>query len=400
MNKNTYYKNIAETTIAHGALTNSKRTSCFVEGVYPSHVETGFKCYLTDMNKQKYIDYICGLGTNLFGYGNLEINEAVKSALNTGGSAFSLSTNLEVELSQKFIDTFPFIGRVRFLKTGSEGCSAAIKIARAFTGRDWIISDGYHGWHDSFIGLTPPAHGVIADPYISNTEENIASKDIAAYIIEPVITDNSKERIARLSQLREFCTRNGILLIFDETITAYRYKDFSVAHHHNIYPDIWIGGKAIAGGLPLSVVGGKSYVMDTEYFISSTWAGDRLAIAAAIKSIELIHGDFHPNELWLYGEEFLEEFNKISEYVKIKGYPTRGTFVYPNDKFKALFMQEMCLAGVLFGPSWFYNKWLHKEKDNVISITKAVIKKILKGHVLLKGGLPKNPYAERIRNAR
>jgi glutamate-1-semialdehyde aminotransferase len=395
-----YHKNIAETHIAHGALTNSKRPECFVEGVYPSHASGGYKCYLKDADKNVYTDYICGLGTNFFGYANHHINDAVRDALLSGGCALSLSTCKETEFAQQFCNTFPFIDKVRFLKSGSEGCSAAIRIARAFTGREWVVSEGYHGWHDNFVGLTPPARGVTKDYTMSLSDKSLPPHNIAAYIIEPVITDNSKERIHYLQELREKCTKTGALLIFDETITAYRYRNFSVALDHNIYPDLWIGGKAVAGGLPLSIVGGRRDVMDANYFVSSTWAGDRLALYAAEKALELLHGEYNPTDLWPLGAQFLEEFNAISPQVQIEGYPTRGSFKYLDQRFKARFMQEMCLAGVLIGPSWFYNKWLHDEKDNVLAIAKAAVKKIVEGNVEIRGKLPKNPFAERFRNAR
>jgi len=142
--QNNYFKNIADETIAHGALTNSKRPSCFVQGVYPTHIKKGFKCYLVDVDNNQYVDFICGLGTNFFGYSNPDISEAVREVIYNGGPSFSLSTDYECEYAQTFINLFPFIDKVRFLKTGTEGCMAAIKIARAFTGRKWIISDGYH----------------------------------------------------------------------------------------------------------------------------------------------------------------------------------------------------------------------------------------------------------------
>ena len=384
-------------SIAHGALTNSKRASTFVEGVYPSHVQAAYKCYLVDVDGNKYIDYICALGTNFFGYANPEITRAVTQALQTGGPVFSFGSAEEVKLAEKMKEVFPFLDRVRFLKSGSEGCTAAIRIARAFTGRKKVLQQGYSGWHDQFVSLTPPAHGVVDTFNIEKLGEIHNPDQVAAIILEPIITDTSDKRIHFLQLLRDLCTKAGIILIFDETITAYRFPEYSVAKHLNILPDLWIGGKALAGGLSLSVVGGRRDIMESDYFVSSTWAGDRLSCAAALEAITLSHGDYRPEDLWRMGQDFKDKFNSISEEVQIEGYPTRGVFKYKSEGYKALFMQELCKAGVLIGPTWFYNKHLHVEMENVCSIAKAVDKKIKAGECRLEGKPPQSPFAERVR---
>jgi glutamate-1-semialdehyde 2,1-aminomutase len=391
--------NRAERSIAHGALTNSKRPSAFVRGVYPTHVRHGHGAILRDVDGNRYIDTICGLGTNLFGYGNPRVERAVTQAIQSGGSVFSLSSETEVEIAEMMKETFPFLERVRFLKSGSEGCTAAVRIARAFTGRDWIISEGYHGWHDEFVSLTPPAKGVTGRFDTETMPDGDLGEDLAAVIVEPVITDISNDRRQRLQRLREQCDKKGTLLIFDETITAYRFPGFCVARHWNILPDLWIGGKAIAAGLPLSVVGGRADVMEADYFVSSTWAGDRLALAAARVACDLVHGTFKPDDLWLYGQEFLARFNDVTPSVQADGYPTRGIWKFSTEMMKALWFQEMCKAGVLVGPSWFYNKFIHNELDNLISIHQGVIRKIQEGKCRVEGDPPRSPFAERVRNA-
>jgi glutamate-1-semialdehyde aminotransferase len=389
----------ANEKIAHGALTNSKRPECLLEGVYPTHISDAYKCYLNDVDGNRYIDFICGLGTNLFGYGNYKIIEAVKKMIDTGGSVFSLASGMEVIFAEKFIDEHPFIDRVRFLKSGSEGCSAAIRIARAYTGRSLVLTEGYHGWHDDFVQITPPAVGVAPNNQMGIlTDLSLAKiKKPAAIIIEPVNLEFNSERIAWLQKLRDICDEHKICLIYDETITAYRFKAGSVAKATNIYPDLWIGGKAIGGGYPLSVVGGKKDVMEASYFVSSTWAGDRIPFAAGIASIELMHNNFKSDDLWNYGSVFLERFNKISSDVKIHGYPTRGVFKYSSLKYQALFMQEMCKAGILIGPSWFYNKFLHEEMDHVISCACEIDRKIRNSYVKLEGKPPVSPFSKKVR---
>ena len=121
----------AEACIAQKALTNSKRPECFVNGFYPTHVVGGHGVHLQDTQNNLFIDFICGLGSNILGYGNtLTTNAAIEASRR--GVTFSLSSVREIELAEKIQELMPFVERVKFLKTGSEGCSAAIKIARAF----------------------------------------------------------------------------------------------------------------------------------------------------------------------------------------------------------------------------------------------------------------------------
>lgn len=402
--ENEIWKNRSDGSIAHGALTNSKRSQSFVEGVYPTHISHAYRCYLSDVDNRTYIDFICGLGTNYYGYANQYICSSVHQAMSTGGSVYSLASTEEVEFAEEMRGTFPFLEKVRFLKTGSEGCVAAIKIARAFTGKMNVYSEGYHGWMDNFVQLTPPANGVSKDNetfLLHNMDRSNSNvwRYTAAIIIEPIITDFSKERIEWLQKLREDCTKHGVILIFDETITAVRYLKKTVAQTYNILPDLWIGGKALCGGLPMSVIGGRADVMEADYFISSTWAGDRLACAAGMKALSLSNGDYKSEDLWAAGKVFQEEFNAISSHVQIVGYPTRGVFKYLKVKsqFKSLFMQEMCKARVLIGPSWFYNRWLTHERENVINIAKSVIKKILDNKATLQGKPPQSAFAEIVR---
>jgi glutamate-1-semialdehyde 2,1-aminomutase len=388
----------ARECIAQNALTNSKREECFVQDVYPTHIKKAYKCYLIDADDKKYIDYICGLGTNYFGYGNYHITNAVTETLKNG-AVYSFASEDEVLFAEEFKGKFPFVEKIKILKEGSAGCAAAIKIARAYTGRDYVLSEGYHGWHDAFVQLTPPAHGVIRDGKVQRYDSEIDEcflKACAAVIVEPVILDASEQRRLWLQNLRRLCTKHGTLLIFDETITAMRFQQYSVAKAWNILPDIWVGGKALGGGLPISVVGGKKEVMDCDYFVSSTWAGDRTAIAAARKAFELL-SVYHPDNVWANGQEFLVRFNCLSPKIQIEGYPTRGRFIPTG--FVNIFYQEMAKAGVLFGPSWFYNLDLHFEMDNVIGIARSVIKKIRDGKVWMEHTPPVSPFAEKMRSA-
>lgn len=394
----------ANRVIAGGALTNSKRPQSFVQGVYPTHIHRGIDALLYDVDQNKYVDYICGLGSHLFGYRNEEIQGAVTAQLANRGAVFSLGTELEVEVAEMFCDRFPHIEQLRFLKTGSEACSAAVRIARAFTGKPYILSDGYHGWHDEFTALTPPANGVLGYYCIGRLNDHPKppkpSEQLAAVIVEPVISDYSEERIKYLRKLRDETSADGALLIFDETITGLRFPHGSVAKYAGINPDLTIMGKAIAGGLPLAIVGGKASVMSADYFVSSTFAGDCLALAAAKAVLNMTRDATVLGRLEVQAKAFQLKFNEIAPaLVSLEGYGTRGVFKFASDLVKALFFQECCKAGVLFGPSFFYGT-KHSEHDAfTLSVCKSVINKISNNEAKLEGQMPVTPYAQRVRES-
>lgn len=391
----------ASNYIAQGALTNSKRPESFIKGIYPTHVTHGLGCVLYDNNRKAYIDYICGLGTNLFGYANQAINQAIQSGARLGAS-LSLSTSHEVAYAKSLL-TILKMDRLKIFKTGTEGCMAAIKIARAsksYPHKFTVLSEGYHGWSDMFVGLTPPAIGVSHDPFMKKLNPNLDEnhwQNVAAVIVEPIITDWSKERIEWLKKLRMICDIHNVALIFDETITMFRFPNYAAYLFFGIEPDIVIGGKALANGLPISVVAGKARYMDNQdYFTSGSYCGDIITIHAAQECLKLIQTDFHPSITWEYGLEFLKRFNRLTEQLYIDGYPTRGVF-RGDPKFKALFWQEACKAGILFGSSWFYNKLLHINLDNVVNLSMTIIHKINQGQVKLEGEMPQVPFAQKQR---
>ena len=389
----------ANASIHGGALTNSKRPESFVRGVYPTHLTKAEGCYVYDTNNKKYIDYICGLGSNLFGYANIQINQAIYSQF-LKGAVYSLSSTLEVECAELLKSKLHFIDKVRFLKTGTEACMAAIKIARAHTGRTKILSDGYHGWSDPFVSLTPPSCGVPGDPNIEKLSfiKQIDS-NVAAVIIEPIITDYGPDRIKYLIELKDACKKAGALLIFDEIITGMRWLNFTFSNDFGIYPDIICLGKAFGGGMPLSIVGTKQGIGDSSnWFVSSTFAGDLIALTGMKKSIDLLNSNYKIVDLWAAGKQFIDEFNANNgECIQIVGYPTRGAFKAVDDLTKALFFQEACKAGILFGSSWFYN-FKHIELNKIVlSTCKDIAQQIKNNNVKLEGELPVLPYAQKIR---
>ena len=298
----------------------------------------------------------------------------------------SLPTDLELEVAESFKSLFPFIDKVRFLKTGSEACQAAIRFARAKTETRDIFCSGYHGWHDDFTSLTSPSAGVVGNHFIDTKEDK---QKIA--IIEPIELEMSEAAKTKLIGMRS----KYEVLIADEIITGFRVPKYSVSSYYNVAPDIICFGKAIANGMPLSVVAGTKVIMDNpDVFVSSTFSGECLSLVACQTVIrEILKRNL--TALYERANLFMDNVNSVisSIGVKIEGYGTRG-MLNTSDYNTAIFMQEACKAGLLFGKAYFYN-FAHMEEeieDFAMTIIHDVVSKIKKGKVRLEGKLPNSGF--------
>lgn len=376
--------------------TNSKRPSQYVEGVYPTHLAKAQGPYVWDTSGNKYIDFVGGLGTIILGYNHPKVTEAVRKAMETGIVSSSLPHALEVEVGEIVQNMFPVCEKVRFLKTGSEACSASARIARAHTRSPKILSRGYHGHHDMWVSLTPPHYGVYDEFKVYKNLTSGYKKNVAAMIVEPLTISDDVSVREKLMENMKFCREIGALMIFDEVVTGCRVEGYSVAQMWGIDADIMCLGKAIANGFPLAIVGGKKDVMDSsEYFISSTYSGEIVSLAACKATLKELQTK-NIKDLVFYAKRFLDQFNKICKpiSVHINGYGTRG-MLEVTDYNTALFMQEACKAGLLFGKAFFYN-FAHLEsgiEEYVFNIVSDIVEKVKYGNVSLEGEMPKETFA-------
>jgi len=383
--------------IAQGSLTNSKHPDRFVRPFYPTVIRGGLGPYLYDTENREYIDFICGLGGNLFGYNCPQI-EGIHDKSMFG--CYSLPTVHEIELAKRVRERFPWIEKVKFVNDGSSGCTAAIDISRSYQSkrdRTIIYSEGYHGWHPDFKAIYN--HGDLV--FLKRLPKDIEdiSKDACCIIIEPVMLDNSQDRREYLNRLRDYCSKNEIILIFDETITGLRYEKDLVAKAWSIEPDIMIFGKALANGDKISCVGGKAKYMQGDYFVSGTFHGNTRPIIAARRCLNLsIKKD--PKVLMDQGLFFMEQLSQCARGLfQLIGYGSRGAFV--GDKtMVALFFQEMAKAKVLFGPSFFISYAHFDVLDDVLKLARTVGDRMKTGEAVLRATLPTSPFSKRVRDAR
>jgi len=368
--------------------TNSKRPTQFPEN-FPKYLMRGRGPYVWDEDGTKYIDFIGGLGVVPLGYGHPRVLEAVHKQANEA-ITLSLEHPLVIEVAEQICEMVPAIEKLRFLKTGSEATAASVRVARAYAEDDSVWSEGYHGWHDMFTSLTAPALGVPTegdwDHCIQSYVPSFCTKN-GTFICEPVGLDMSD---SQRKGLRQDCQAKKPV-IFDEVITFGRVPKWSVSRMWDLKPELTVLGKGLASGFPLSVVGGKKEIMDCgEYFVSSTFSGEAVSLAAAKATLtELRKTDM--KEYFYYSNKFQDNLNKLFKEVdvQIEGYGTRG--MYPmSSEAGALLSQELCKAGILMGKAYFYSiAHMEENLDEVIlNLVSDVVGRIKRGECKLEGEVP------------
>ena len=366
-----------ERVIPDGVQTMSKMPARHVAPLYPEYIDRGKGCHVWAGDK-KYIDYPCGLGSILLGYADDRVNRAVKERIDKG-TIFSLPHKLETVLAEKLVELIPCAEQVRFLKTGTEATMAAIKIARAATGREGILCMGYHGWHDTYGVTTDKKKGIpISYSKLSGqckygdrdmviemfSLANVIQKEVAAIIMEPYVYDADEDF---LKWVIDFAHDNGALVIFDEVVTGFRTKGFSAQAMFGVTPDLSCFGKAMANGVPISVVCGKAKYMaeiQGNCFVSSTFGGDLLGITAAIETIKILEAENVIDHIWEMGARLKDGFNRMTEDLqdtRMIGLPCRTFFELPSALHRTLLWQECIKRGVFFGYAQFISASHTKE---------------------------------------
>jgi len=273
----------AEITIPLGSQTFSKSRTQYPVGVSPLYISRAKGATVRDLDGNSYVDLVNALASITLGYRNRGVDTAIRNQLRKGIS-FSLPGKLEAEVSEKLVDMIPSAEMVRFGKNGSDATSAAIRISRAYTGRDHVAVCGYHGWQDWFIGSTTRNKGVpkpvseLTHSFKYNDAESLESilvnYQVAAVILEPMNVSFPNEGF--LLRVKELAKKHGAVLIFDETITGFRLSAGGAQELFNVNPDLSTFGKGMANGMPLSAIVGRSEIMKEmeNVFFSGTFGGE------------------------------------------------------------------------------------------------------------------------------
>ncbi|NOZ26712.1 MAG: glutamate-1-semialdehyde 2,1-aminomutase [Chloroflexi bacterium] len=321
-------------------------------GGIPRFIERGQGAYVWDVDGNRYVDYVLSWGPLILGHAHPRVVEAVTRQA-ARGTSFGAPTEMETRLAELILEAMPGIEMVRFVNSGTEATMSALRLARAFTGRDKIIKfEGcYHGHADMLLvqagsgvatlGL-PDSPGVprgatqdtLVAPY--NDLSAVASlfdqypESIAAVIVEPVAGNMGVVPPVDgfLAGLRDLCTRHGALLIFDEVMTGFRVHPGGAQTLYGIDPDLTCLGKVIGGGLPVGAYGGKRDIMQTvapagPMYQAGTLSGNPLAMAAGIATLEELRRPGVWDELERKTHQLCQGIGEAARRAEVPIYQTR-----------------------------------------------------------------------------
>lgn len=306
-----------------GAQTFSKSYRYYCKGNAPAFIDRGEGCYVYDVDGNKFIDFICALGPITIGYNDERVNQAVIDQLKKG-IIFSQQSEAELHLAEKITEIIPCAEMVRFVKNGSDATTAAIRLARAYTGRDIVAVCGYHGMHDWYIGSTvnnrgvPKAISELTKSFQYNNLDSLESLfgaypgEIAAVILEPIQGDGPID--GYLQALKDLTEKHGVLLIFDEVVSGFRYALGGASELYSVNPDLVAFGKGMGNGLPISAVAGRAEIMkliETGIFISTTFGGEALSLAGALRTISILEESGSYDHIWELGKLMLNGLKKL-----------------------------------------------------------------------------------------
>jgi glutamate-1-semialdehyde 2,1-aminomutase len=357
-------------TIPLGSQTFSKSKTQYPRGVSPFFIQRGAGARVWDVDGNEYIDFINSLAAITLGYQDAEVDAAVSAQLKEG-VVFSLPHPIEMQVAEKIVELVPCAEMVRFGKNGSDATAGTVRLARAFTGRDHVAICGYHGWQDWYIGSTARNRGVPAATRalthawayndLGSLEKVFEAHpgQIAAVILEPM--NIAEPQPGFLQGVKDVAHRHSALLVFDETVTGFRYAVGGAQQLFGVTPDLAAFGKGLANGYPVSAVAGRADVMRLmeEVFFSFTFGGEALSLAAALATMRKLESEPVIDTLYRQGRAVMEGLKSViaesdaSDFLGVAGNPT-WSFLTMQDcggytlwQIKTLFLQEMFSRGIL-----------------------------------------------------
>ena len=368
----------ATAVIPMGTQTHSKAPRDALRGAEPCFLQRGSGCRVWDVDGNEYIDFRCGLGPITLGYAIPEVNDAVASQL-MDGVVFSYAHPLEVEVAETLVDIIPCAEYVRFLKTGGEAMAATHRLARGFTGRDHVITCGYHGWVNSMGRAGVPAAinsvyralpwGDIApfEAAFAELGEQIAAVSVACSYADIELGHQF------LADLRTLTTSHGALLIFDEIVTGFRLARAGAQEYFGVTPDLAVFAKGMTNGVPLSAYLGRRDIMEKvrDVVISSTFGGDALGLAAAKAVMGIYQREDVIGTLWAQGRRLHDGIAVLADSVgvpvSVAGLPPVGQLQLPPEV-RVAFEGE-CLQRGLILYTVLYPNYSHADSDIDAALT-------------------------------
>tara|TARA_B100000989_G_scaffold124046_1_gene91730 strand:+ start:9884 stop:11938 length:2055 start_codon:yes stop_codon:yes gene_type:complete len=369
----------AKTIIPGGNHLLSKRPEQFAPNIWPAYYSKAKGCEIWDLENNKYKDMsIMGIGTNILGYSNEEIDREVIKSLQNGNMS-TLNCPEEVYLAERLLEINEWAGMVRFARTGGEANAIAIRIARAASSRSKVAICGYHGWHDWYLSANLQSEKNLGNHHLKGfytagvpkelegtaltfkynnfheLEKIVSENDIGIIKMEVMRNEEPKDNF--LQKVRKLATEKNIVLIFDECTSGFRETFGGLYKKYDVQPDMAMFGKAMGNGYAITGVVGKKEIMDhvQDTFISSTFWTERAGPTAALKTLEVMERERsweYISELGKYIKDSWKDIAKRNELdIDIFGLSsiTKYTLKTKNDfiKYKTLIAQEMLKRGFL-----------------------------------------------------
>jgi glutamate-1-semialdehyde 2,1-aminomutase len=377
--KNNYFAERANRLIPGGAHTYSKGDDQFPANA-PRIIERGHGDRLWDVDGNEFVDLAMSLGTVILGHAYEPVLEAVRQEL-TRGVNFCRPSVIEGELAELLCNLIPSAEMVKFGKNGSDAVTAAVKVARAYTGRSYVArcsSDPFNAIHDWFIGSTVINRGIPEETQRLTLKFNyndLASCQklfdeypgkIACFIFEPVSMVPPTEGF--LEELKKLCEQNNTLLIFDEVVSGFRFALGGAQDMVGVTPHLSAFGKAMANGFSVSAlvgqrefmrIGGLDHDEERVFLLSTTHGGETHSLAASIACIRAIEQHNAINHFWTIGQQLMDGVSAAakavgaSQYVEVIGYGCKPGFVFRDESgevsmvARTLFLQETIARGLL-----------------------------------------------------
>ena len=368
----------AKEIIPGGNMLLSKRSEMFLPNKWPSYFSKSKGCEVWDLDGNKYIDLcLMGVGTNILGYANQEVDNAVLQSISKGNMT-TLNCPEEVFLSEKILELHPWADMVRLARTGGEANAIAIRIARAASGRDKIAICGYHGWHDWYLATNIGNKENLSNHLLSGLDSKGVPKALEGSVIPFNYNDfNHLTRIVNennigvikmepkrnydpennfLKKVRNLASDKNIVLVFDECTSGFRETNGGLHKKFEVNPDIAIFGKALGNGYAITSIIGIAEIMQEAQssFISSTFWGERIGPTAACKTLEImkkVKSWEIITDMGIYIKHNLKKISKMHNLdIEIFGIESLVTFLFKSKnhtKYKTLITQEMLKKGYL-----------------------------------------------------
>lgn len=411
------YKERLHTIIPGGAHTYSRGDDQFPENA-PSILERGEGCYVFDDKGKKYLDFGMGLRSVNIGYGNKEIADACYAEILKGNNLTRASMT-ELAAAELLVDLIPSVEMVKFAKHGSAVTSAAVKLARAYTGRKYIavpFEQPFFSYDDWFIGSTVLERGIPSEfgQYTVKFHYNEINSlrelfdqypdQIAGIIMEPTTTAEPVNEF--LFKVKELCHNNGAVFILDEMITGFRWDLSGAQSYFNIEPDLCTFGKAMANGFAVAALGGKREIMkiggildegaERVFLTSTTHGAEMSALGAFIKTVEILQRNNVIQHFWDFGGRLKNGMNDIaqnlglSDNFYVEGFACSPNYVVKDANLnislalRTLFAQEMIKNGVMM--PYLALSYAHQDAElnfalDAVHTSLTIVKKAIEGDI-------------------